>query len=164
VSFLLKRPLFPFILTLLGVLSADGITKHYIRTHSKALDLNPLRVFGHWFSIGHTQNTGAAWGLCQGCSCGLAILGLLVIAAIFWQYAKTIKTHPLIYGLLSGGVLGNVLDRLRYGCVTDFIDIHLPFYRWPSFNLADTAICIAVAALLLLPSRAAVSPNVPSVS
>jgi signal peptidase II len=126
------------------------------------LELKPLAVFGQWFFIGHTQNTGAAWGLWQGCNRGLAVLGLLVAAVILWSYAQTIKVHPVAYGLLSGGILGNVLDRLRQGGVTDFIDIHLPFYRWPSFNLADTAICLAVGALLLLPSRVPVPPDSPS--
>jgi signal peptidase II len=164
VSGLLRRPLLPFILTLTGVLSADGISKHCVRAHASALELKPLPVFGQWFFIGHAQNTGAAWGLWQGCNRGLAALGLLVVAAICWRYAQTVRTHPIAYGLLSGGILGNVLDRLRQGGVTDFIDIHLPFYRWPSFNLADTAICLAVGALLLLPSRSAVPPNVPESS
>ena len=51
-------------------------------------------------------------------------------------------------GLVIGGALGNVVDRIRYGAVVDFLDFHIAGYHWPAFNLADTAICIGAAVLL----------------
>jgi signal peptidase II len=84
-------------------------------------------------------------------------LGLLGIALLFFiYYARNIlgvHEHPIAFGLLVGGILGNVIDRLFRGFVIDFIDINLQFYRWPTFNIADTALCIAAFTLIFFPSK-----------
>jgi signal peptidase II len=97
----------------------------------------------------HVQNDGIAFGLLEGVSAGLLVgigvvftagLGVLLVAS---------PERPLLWlpiGLLAGGALGNLIDRLRQGSVTDFVD--LPY--WPAFNLADVEITIGVVLLLLL--------------
>jgi signal peptidase II len=131
-----------------GTLLCDAITKCFIRLHASSLASEPIRLGCDRIRITYTQNTGAAWSLFQGHNFKLALLGITVLLIIFWKHFQTIAVRPIIYGLLCGGILGNVIDRMRYGYVTDFIDIYLPFYRWPSFNIADSAICIAVCFLL----------------
>jgi signal peptidase II len=143
-----KWPYVRFIIAFTGVLLFDIITKYYIHSHASSLALEPIRLGCDRIYITYTQNTGAAWSFLQGHNLELALLGIIVLMIIFWKYSRTITIRPITYGLLCGGILGNVIDRLRYGYVTDFIDIHLPFYRWPSFNIADSAICIAVCFLL----------------
>jgi signal peptidase II len=143
-----KRSYVLFIMVFMGTLLGDGITKYYVRFHASSLASEPIRLGCDRIRITYTQNTGAAWSLFQGHNFGLALLGIIILLIIFWKHFQTIAIRPIIYGLLCGGILGNVIDRIRYGYVTDFIDIYLPFYRWPSFNIADSAICIAVCFLL----------------
>lgn len=75
----------------------------------------------------------------------LAISGALV--AWLWSLAATLPAVGV--GLIIGGALGNVVDRVRFGAVMDFLDFHYAGYHWPSFNLADTSIGIGVAAVLV---------------
>lgn len=75
----------------------------------------------------------------------LAIAGALV--AWLWRLRATLPAIGV--GFVIGGALGNVADRVRFGAVMDFLDVHYGGYHWPSFNLADTAIGIGVAALLV---------------
>jgi len=139
----------------------DVVTKYLVRSHAPPLAFRPLRVFGDWLYITCVQNTGAAWSCFQGHNRLLAALGIVALAVIFWQRPRTVEARPIRYALLSGGILGNLLERLHHGHVTDFIDVHLPFYRWPSFNIADSAICVAVGLLLLTPSPIASSRSQP---
>ncbi|MDR0444905.1 MAG: signal peptidase II [Puniceicoccales bacterium] len=139
---------FLFIVVFISTLLFDGITKYFIRSNALALALEPISLIDDWLYITYAKNTGAAWSLFRGHNLELAILGIIATAILFWNYSKTLKIHPICYSLLIGGILGNVIDRIQYGYVTDFIDIHLPFYRWPSFNIADSAICISACLLI----------------
>jgi signal peptidase II len=99
-------------------------------------------------------NDGAAWGIFSGHRLLLIVVSLCAAAGIIIFRKKlriTRRPRGIAFGLLLGGICGNLLDRLRLGAVVDFIDIHLPFYRWPTFNFADTAICLGVLILLLRP-------------
>jgi signal peptidase II len=73
-----------------------------------------------------------------------------IVAGLLWWLART--ESPLLavaIGLIVGGAIGNVADRVRLGAVVDFLDFHLGSWHWPAFNLADSAICLGVAAMLL---------------
>jgi signal peptidase II len=75
-------------------------------------------------------------------------LGLLGMVVLFFTYYLRnifgIYERPITFGLLFGGILGNVIDRLCRGFVVDFIDVNLQIYRWPTFNVADAALCVSV--------------------
>jgi len=97
----------------------------------------------------YVENTGAAFGLFQGRNPVLATVALVIVLLLaIWFRALAAATPwgALALGLQIGGALGNVVDRLRHGFVIDFIDV--PF--WPTFNLADSAITIGVAILLVV--------------
>ena len=104
-----------------------------------------------FLTIENTRNTGIAFGLAGGVSpvlIGATIVALGLVLAYLFLHAH----RPLIWipaGLLVGGALANLADRVRDGAVTDFINLPL----WPTFNLADVAITCGVLALLLLPER-----------
>jgi signal peptidase II len=123
---------------------ADQLTKHVVASEV-ALD-DEVKVLGP-FTIHHVQNSGIAFGLFA--SATAAVIGLTVIA-VGWMigyFARSGARHPLLpvaVGLLIGGSLSNLADRVRLGHVTDFLD----FRYWPAFNLADSFIVIGVAVLL----------------
>ena len=124
---------------------ADQLTK-YVVSSELALD-EQAHVLGP-FSIHHVQNSGIAFGLF---SSATAVVTLLTAAAVAWMlvfFWRSGSRHPVLpaaLGLLIGGSVSNLVDRVRLGHVTDFID----FGWWPAFNLADSFIVIGVAILLL---------------
>ena len=139
-----------FFIILILVLIADQVTKLYIiynivpGTYDEP---DSIVVVKDFFYIVHVHNTGEAWSIFNKSTYLLSILGIIALACIFiFRKQLELKKYSMQYtfGFLSGGILGNVLDRLYYGYVIDFIDIHLPFYRWPAFNIADSAITIGV--------------------
>ncbi len=100
----------------------------------------------------HVGNTGAAWSLFTGQSLLLGALAAATLAAIyFWRRALGLKeaSTQICFGLLCGGIVGNLCDRLVHGHVIDFIDLHFGSYIYPTFNVADSGICVGVIAYLL---------------
>jgi signal peptidase II len=106
-----------------------------------------VEVIPHFFYICHIGNTGAAWGMFHGQSFFLAIFSGVALALLYF-FRKGLGLRninvQLTLGLVSGGILGNLYDRLAYNHVVDFLDFHLGFYRWPAFNVADSCILIGV--------------------
>ena len=74
---------------------------------------------------------------------------LIVAGLVYWLRRVTSPLLAVAIGLIIGGAVGNVVDRIRLGAVVDFLDFHIGSWHWPAFNLADSAICVGVAAMLL---------------
>jgi signal peptidase II len=134
-----------------SVLILDQITKHVIQTHVRLNE--SITVVPGFFNITHVRNKGAAFGILSSLpefwrSAFFITVTLLAMVAIS---ALIVKSHErlLVYAfsLIAGGALGNVIDRIRYGEVVDFIQWYVKMYYWPSFNIADSAISIGVALL-----------------
>ena len=133
------------------VLVLDQITKYVIQTHVQLHD--SITVVPGFFNITHVRNKGAAFGILSTLpefwrSAFFITVTLVAVAAII---VLIIKTHErlLVYAfsLIAGGAIGNVVDRIRYGEVVDFIQWYVKSYYWPSFNVADSAISIGVVLL-----------------
>ncbi len=73
----------------------------------------------------------------------------IVVALVVWLSRVTRRGLAAAIGLVIGGAIGNVIDRLRYGAVADFLDVHVAGYHWPAFNLADSAITVGAVVLVL---------------
>ena len=128
----------------LAAVFADQFTKHLVAT--KVLLDDEVSVFGP-FSIHHVQNSGIAFGLFASATPIVIVLTLLAVAWMLGYFARSGARHPLLpvaAGLLIGGSVSNLADRVRSGRVTDFLDLRY----WPAFNLADSFIVIGVAVLL----------------
>jgi len=127
----------------LVVFAADQISKYLVRSH--------LALGQSWppdapVRLTFQTNTGAAFGLLQDQGIFLMLVALVVIGVILFYHRFLGQDTWLIrasLGLQLGGALGNLVDRIRDGFVTDFIDLQV----WPIFNLADSAICVGVAIL-----------------
>ena len=128
----------------LAAVLADQVTKRVV-THTLGLD-QAEHVIGP-FSIHHVQNSGIAFGLFSSATVGVTIVTAVAVVWMLVFFARSGARHPVLpaaLGLLIGGSVSNLLDRIRLGHVTDFID----FRYWPAFNLADSFIVIGVAILL----------------
>ena len=127
-----------------SAVAADQLTKHIVSS-KLALD-EKVAVLGP-FSIHHVQNSGIAFGLFASATAAVILLTAIAIAWMLAFFARSGSRHPVLpvaLGLVIGGSVSNLVDRVRLGYVTDFLDLK----RWPAFNLADSFIVIGVAILL----------------
>lgn len=109
-----------------------------------------IDVVGSVVRLTRTSNTGGAFGLLRGNSTWFIVVSFiasLAIAAMSRQIAKGRRIERLAFALILGGAVGNLIDRVRLGSVVDFIDIGGSAYRWPAFNVADSAITVGVTLL-----------------
>lgn len=107
-----------------------------------------------FFDLVHAWNYGVSFSMFTGTGdvrrFTLIAVMLLISAAVSWWLYKTERFLPVLaYGLILGGALGNISDRIWHGAVFDFLYFHLAGYGWPAFNLADSAIVCGVGLLLL---------------
>jgi signal peptidase II len=133
------------------VLAGDQLTKALVSARlpypTYGEGHGAIVVIRNFFYLVHVGNTGAAWSIFTGQSVMLAALALVTLVGIFiWRRALGLRDRgtQLCFGLLCGGILGNVVDRLRYGHVIDFLDFHFGSYVYPTFNIADSGICVGV--------------------
>lgn len=144
-----------FFLVALLVFAADRISKLWILENLPFNAYFPpdnIVIIPGFFNIVHVGNTGAAWGLFAGGSFWLAVLAVVTLAAIFLFRRHLSLARPIVqlsFGLLCGGIVGNLLDRVLYGHVIDFLDFHFGSFVWPAFNLADAGICVGVGLYLV---------------
>jgi signal peptidase II len=128
-----------------AAIGADQLTKAIV---SSQLELNEaVHVVGP-FSIRHVQNSGIAFGLFASATSFVILLTVAAVAWMLYFFARSGSRHPILpvaLGLVIGGSVSNLIDRVRLGHVTDFLD----FKYWPAFNLADSFIVVGVAILLL---------------
>ena len=148
-----------------GVLVLDQATKAWICARLPYPTYGPPRhiaVIDDFFNLVNVGNTGAAWSLFSGRSTFLALLAVATLIAIFaWRRQLGLRLWPVqvSFGLLCGGIAGNLVDRLVHGHVIDFLDFHFGSYIYPTFNVADSGICVGVAIYLLHSLR---QPEAPS--
>jgi signal peptidase II len=129
----------------IAAIAADQLTKHLVSTKLGLGD--EVHVVGP-LSIHHVQNSGIAFGLFASATAAVIVLTALAVGWMLVFFARSGSRHPVLpvaLGLVIGGSVSNLLDRVRLGHVTDFLDLKF----WPAFNLADSFIVVGVAILLL---------------
>ncbi len=139
-----------------GVVAADQATKAWVTAN---LELGEsIEILGGWLGLWHVANTGALFGLFRDQAVVFAVLSVAVMALIVWYHGRVAAggsagswVATVALGLLLGGAIGNFIDRVRLGYVTDFVDMGIPggwrFYTW---NVADAAITVSILLLLAL--------------
>lgn len=137
-----------FYIGALIVLLLDQMTKYAVKTYMYVGESIP--VLGDWLRLTSHRNQGAAWGILQGQRWLFVLITLVVVGGIIVTERRTPKDRKwfrIALALLLGGAVGNMVDRMARGEVVDFLDIRAIHY--PIFNVADSAIVIAVGLLLV---------------
>jgi signal peptidase II len=134
----------------------DQLTKVAVLVFFAHAGLDDSTRVAAFFNLVLTYNRGVSFGLFNAAGGGgrdallFSLVAGAIVAGLLWWLARA--QSPLLavaIGLIVGGAVGNVVDRIRLGAVVDFLDFHLGSWHWPAFNLADSAICLGVAAMLL---------------
>ncbi len=145
------------LLIVVALFAADRASKLWIESHLTLYDSFP--VIPGIFNIVHTQNAGAAFGLFATASptvrflvlIGASLVMMGILGQMLWQATAAVSAASgwlrLALTLVLGGAIGNLYDRLRFDRVTDFLQVFLGSYEWPSFNVADSAICVGATLL-----------------
>ena len=110
-----------------------------------------IPVIKNFFYITYYHNTGAAWGILNNRISFLVILSFVILLIIYrYMYSfKLNKRNTIAFGLLIGGIFGNLVDRIIFGHVKDFFDIYIFNYNYPIFNISDCAIVIGIVLLVI---------------
>jgi len=116
-----------------------------------------IAVIPGFFDLTHVRNTGGAFGIFGGEKSGLggflflavSIVAIGILLVLFIRSKENEKTLGFAYSLILSGALGNLLDRLRLGEVVDFLEFYVSSFRWPAFNIADSAICVGIGLMAL---------------
>src|ERR1039457_3441001 len=138
-----------------AVFALDRLTKWVVDTHVSFFDT--YRVIPGFFDIVHSQNRGVAFGIfndstSQWRTAALVVLSTAAVAVVGappWNAARMDRLSMWGLALILGGAAGNVVDRVLWGQVTDFLEFYLGPYHWPTFNVADSAIVIGSGLFLL---------------
>ena len=144
-----------FIGLAVGIVVVDQLVKAWIAAAGGFAVGRPVEIVGDFVRITVSHNQGALFGLFQGSALLFAIVSVAVLGIIVWYHGHAGRSVlvSLALGLLLGGAVGNLLDRLRLGYVVDFVDAGIGSWRWYTFNVADAAISCAILLLIVLALR-----------
>ena len=151
----MKRKYWVLLIFCFGILLLDQVTKFIVV--QKFPLYQRVEVIHGFFNLTHVRNTGGAFGIFGGEKGGIGsilfvVVSLIAVGAIlvlFTKVKENEKNLALSFSLILSGAIGNLIDRLRYGEVVDFLDFHLSTYHWPAFNVSDSAICIGIGLMAL---------------
>ena len=139
------------VVAILDQLSKAGILRYFAPGDCSLPSREPITSF---LNLVLTCNRGMSFGLFnQGAGLNVLLFSLIAAAIVavlvYWLSRVESPFLAVSIGLVIGGAIGNVIDRIRLGAVVDFLDFYVGSWHWPAFNIADSAICVGVAAMLL---------------
>lgn len=138
------------------VVALDRWTKAWIVAHIREGDT--ITIVPRVFRLSHVRNPGAAFSLFTDSRrpemthwllVGFSLTAAVVVLLFLLRLGRRFTATTVALALILGGTIGNVWDRIRYGMVTDFLEVHIVHYHWPDFNVADSAIVIGGILLVL---------------
>ncbi len=150
-----QQSMFTPLVLILAVVVSDQATKWWILQNFSLYESHA--VLPGFFNLTYVTNTGAAFGMLAGEKnlwrqmffVTVSVVALLAMFFAFRHFRSAGRLYGYAIGLIAGGAVGNLIDRLRFGSVVDFLDFHLKSYHWPAFNVADSAITVGVRLFLL---------------
>ena len=146
----MKRKYRVLLLLCFWILFVDQWTKQAVQ--QRLVLYQKVEVIHGFFNLVHVRNTGGAFGIFGGEKGGLGsflfvAVSLIAIGSILFLFVRLKEDERILslsFSLVLSGAIGNLIDRLRYGEVVDFLDFYLFSYHWPAFNIADSAICLGI--------------------
>ncbi len=147
-----------FVIILITV-AADQLTKFFV------VDLLQLyesrEIISGFFNLVYVTNKGAAFSFLADMHSpwrhyfflGIGSVALVGLTIAYWKLRKIQPLYCWPLALIAGGAVGNLIDRVRFGAVIDFLDFYVGNIHWPAFNVADSAICVGVGLFLLIPNK-----------
>ena len=135
------------IIITVSVICIDLIIKHFIKLNKPNLYITPF------LSFIYVENRGAGFGILNNSLNLLILIGFVFIITVLFYTPKIIllnKYKIISISLILGGAIGNLISRLKDGFVTDFIDIHISYVHWPTFNVADICLVIGTITYIIL--------------
>ena len=138
------------LVTALVILVADQLTKALVVANVAVGER--VNLIGDLVQVWHAQNRGASFSLLQGASLLFLVVSILSVGLVVY-FHRTLRSRGwwlhLVLGVVLGGTLGNFVDRLRQGAVTDWLSIGIGDLRWPTFNVADSSLVVGIGILVL---------------
>jgi signal peptidase II len=151
----MKRKYWVLLISFVLILGLDQYTKYRVEQNIPLH--HTIKVVDGFFNLTHLRNSGGAFGILGGekggvgtfffVSVSLMAVGILIY--LLYRLKEHERTLSLSLSLILSGAVGNLIDRIRYGEVVDFLDFHLFSHHWPAFNVADSAITIGIGLMLL---------------
>jgi signal peptidase II len=151
----MKRKYWVLLICLVFILALDQYTKYEVQQRIHLYQTIP--VIKGFFNLTHLRNTGGAFGILGGGRGGIgsfffigfSLLAVGIILFLFYKLKEGERTLSLSLSLILSGAMGNLIDRIRYGEVVDFLDFYIRSYHWPAFNIADSGITIGIGLMAL---------------
>ena len=145
-----------YLLIILSTLVLDQVTKAWIIGSFQLYESKA--IIPGFFNLVYVTNSGAAFSLLADVEApwrhyfflGVGGTALVALSVVYWKLRRVHKFYTLALALIAGGAAGNLVDRIRFGSVIDFLDLYVGRYHWPAFNVADSAICIGAGLFLIL--------------
>ena len=139
----------------LFVVLIDRWTKHLAAT--RIAMYTHIQIIPGFFRLTHTENTGAAFSLFADSTAhwktaaliGFSVVAMVIVTVLLWKQGRALTTTGIALSLILGGAVGNLWDRVASGRVVDFLLFYVKQYQWPVFNLADSAIVVGAALLVI---------------
>ena len=137
------------------VVVADRVSKLAVEQH--LMLGGAYTVIPHVFRITHVLNTGAAFSAFAETASpvvvrygliGFSVLAIVIVGSMLWKAGRAFTLSGLALALILGGAIGNLYDRIWLHYVVDFLEVHIIYYHWPDFNIADSAIVIGACLLI----------------
>jgi signal peptidase II len=145
-----------YLLVIVAVVLADQLTKAWIVNNFVLFERQ--EIIPGFFSLVYVTNPGAAFSILAEVDSPwrhyfFLAVGLAAIAGLsvlYWQHHRHSRLTTLALALIVGGAAGNLIDRVRFGAVVDFLDFYLGNAHWPAFNVADSAICVGAGLFIII--------------
>ncbi len=141
---------------IMGTIVADQLTKAWILDSFRLYESR--EIIPGFFNLVYVTNSGAAFSMLADIDSpwrhyfflGIGAAALVGLTVVYWKLRKTHRFYFLALALIAGGAAGNLIDRIRFGSVVDFLDFYIRSHHWPAFNIADSAICVGAGLFLLI--------------